>query len=380
MPIPGSPVIDQRSPPVPSRAARASSRTTASSRSRPTTRRLHALDPSCRHRASPAERSTDLAATGARPSPSARAGPEAPTRRAAPRERRCLPHEDGARARLRLEPRRHVHGVAHRRRTPRGSPRRRPRPPRGRTRRRPGRRTRRCPSAARTSSRERRRSPRRSGGRAERASGSSSWATGAPKSASTPSPARSLIVPPKASTAATIRADGVPDHQLQLLGLEPLSESRRPDEVGEQRGHEPPFLTHSRLGSVTAASWQRRPTETTCRTIGRDGRFYASLAVGRDRTRHDPRTRLRALRRPVLHLDPLGRADLWNGRHRCRVGRLPLGVGSPSEIRSPPDWARDPGGRRHAGRRRAHDHRPGERRNENRRRPSLDGVAILLRP
>ena len=41
-------------------------------------------------------------------------------------------------------------------------------------------------------------------------------------------------------------ADRVADHELQLLRLEALPERGGPDEVGEQRGHEPPLLTHRR--------------------------------------------------------------------------------------------------------------------------------------
>ena len=49
-------------------------------------------------------------------------------------------------------------------------------------------------------------------------SGSSSWATGAPKSASTPSPARSLTVPPNASTAPTIRPTASPTTSFSSSG------------------------------------------------------------------------------------------------------------------------------------------------------------------
>ena len=49
-------------------------------------------------------------------------------------------------------------------------------------------------------------------------SGSSSWAVGAPKSASTPSPARSLIVPPKDSMAAMIRAIASPTISFSSSG------------------------------------------------------------------------------------------------------------------------------------------------------------------
>ena len=43
-------------------------------------------------------------------------------------------------------------------------------------------------------------------------------------------------------------ADGVADHELQLLRLETFPQGGGPDEVGEQGGHEPPFLTHRRSG------------------------------------------------------------------------------------------------------------------------------------
>ena len=62
-------------------------------------------------------------------------------------------------------------------------------------------------------------------------------------------------------------ADGVSDHELQLLRLEALPEGRGPDEVGEQRGHEPPLLSHRRS---RVAHGMHRPTArpgATLRTL-----------------------------------------------------------------------------------------------------------------
>jgi len=84
--------------------------------------------------------------------------------------------------------------------------------------RRPSRRDRRSPRRGRPP----RRTPRRSAAILSPArtarSGSSSCVTGAPKSASTPSPARSLIVPPKSSTAWTMRAIASPTTSFASSG------------------------------------------------------------------------------------------------------------------------------------------------------------------
>src|SRR6476659_767712 len=87
-------------------------------------------------------------------------------------------------------------------------------------------------------------------------SGSSSCAVGAPKSASTPSPARSLIVPPNDSTAVMIR-DRLADDQLQLLGIESFGERRGSDQIREHRRHHTALVAGRPVG---AAHGEHPPT------------------------------------------------------------------------------------------------------------------------
>ncbi len=252
-PMPGSPVMNTIAP-VPSSAARASSRTSASSRSRPTT---GAWTPSIpRVETGDANgATTGLAATEpdfpfssrSRDGPHSKIGS---TRAAVPSPTRIVPGSASAWSRAATFTASPIAPYSTREPAPTAptttgpdsTPTRTPNPS--------------IPQLRRTSSAN---SPISSTIRnpARRArSGSSSCATGAPKSASTPSPARSLIVPPNASTAPTIRPTASPTTSFSSSGS-----SRSPRAVDPTRSANS-AVTNRRssriagLASLTAASSQ----------------------------------------------------------------------------------------------------------------------------
>src|SRR6266700_7271181 len=102
-------------------------------------------------------------------------------------------------------------------------------------------------------------------------SASSSCAVGAPNRASTPSPARSLMVPPNASTAPTTRATASPTMSLTSSG------SRRSPSAVEP--------TRSANNAVTTFRSSRRPCSSTglLWPHGAPDRFEGGGTVARDR-------------------------------------------------------------------------------------------------